>query len=129
MRNVFVRVFQHGGEDVTYIRSIVVDFVLFFRLKQSKMDLYKASFCSGGDNNPGLIVWTAQENDKQFAINDTIVGRPSQGFIAKVFNLLLCWLIIKKIHSTGVFFVSICTLFDKLDYFLVKSKRTFLFLG
>jgi len=56
MRNLFVRVYQHEGDDVMYIRSIVVVLVLFFRLKRSKTHLYKASFCSGGDSNPGLIV-------------------------------------------------------------------------
>jgi len=42
-------------------------------------------FCSGGDNNPGLVLSAAGERVEHFAINDSVVGRPSRGYIAKVF--------------------------------------------
>jgi len=41
-------------------------------------------FCSGGDNNPGLVLSSAEESAQHFAVNDSVVGRPGRGYIAKV---------------------------------------------
>jgi len=42
-------------------------------------------FCSGGDNNPGLVLSSGEESAQHFAVNDSVVGRPSRGYIAKVY--------------------------------------------
>jgi len=52
-------------------------------------------FCSGGDNNPGLVLSAVGERVEHFAINDSVVGRPSRGYIAKVI----------KVISNGDFFL------------------------
>lgn len=82
---------NNGKWLVTKIHNILWAFFLLFcfllqqtRLIQSKRRFYESTFCSGGDNNPGLIVSARNETDEVFAVNDSIVGRPSSGFIAKV---------------------------------------------
>ncbi|KAL9982165.1 hypothetical protein ACROYT_G010976 [Oculina patagonica] len=77
------------------------------RLKEGEQRISEATFCSGGDNNPGLIVLKAEESDGQFAVNDSIVGRPSQGFIVKVVEVnsngdfLLIEVIAAKVNENG----------------------------
>ena len=55
-----------------------------YRLKQSERRFSQSVFCSGGDNNQGLVLSAAEESAQHFAVNDSIVGRPSRGYIAKV---------------------------------------------
>ena len=63
---------------VVYLRFIL------YRLKQSGRRVSQSVFCSGGDNNHGLVLSAAEESAQRFAVNESIVGRPSRGFIAKV---------------------------------------------
>lgn len=69
------------GDDLVKVTPI---FFKFISLQLSHQHFEKASFCSGGDNNPGLLVLPNEKKEHQFAVNDSIIGRPSQGFIAKV---------------------------------------------
>ena len=69
------------GDDLLKLTPI---FLKFISLELSQKHFEKASFCSGGDNNPGLLVLPIEQKEHQFAVNDSIIGRPSQGFIAKV---------------------------------------------
>lgn len=59
-------------------------FLKFISLELSQQHFEKASFCGGGDNNPGLLVLPIEQKEHQFTVNDSIIGRPSQGLIAKV---------------------------------------------
>ena len=59
-------------------------FCKFISLEQSQQHFEKVSSCSGGDNNPGLLVLSIEQEEHQFTVNDSIIGRPSQGLIAKV---------------------------------------------
>ena len=69
------------GDDLL---KLTPTFLKFISLELSQQHFEKASFCSGGDNNPGLLVLPIEKKEHQFAVNDSIIGRPSQGFIAKV---------------------------------------------
>lgn len=71
------------GDDLVKVTPY---FFKFTSLELSHQHFEKASFCSGGDNNPGLLVLPNEKKEHQFAVNDSIIGRPSQGFIAKVHN-------------------------------------------
>lgn len=77
------------------------------RLKQSKQRFSESAFCSGGDNNPGLIMSPPGEQVPQLIVNDSIVGRESNGFIAKVVRvhsdgeLILAEVISAKLYANG----------------------------
>ena len=75
-------------------------FCKFISLEQSQQHFEKASFCSGGDNNPGLLVLPIEQKEHQFTVNDSIIGRPSQGFIAKVHT----WTKLTNYTTTQQFF-------------------------
>ena len=79
--------------------NVIIFFNILFerqqtRLKQSKQRFSESAFCSGGDNNPGLIMSPPREQVPQLIVNDSIVGRESNGFIAKVLYCApyyCCW--------------------------------------
>ena len=54
------------------------------RLQESKTRLSGSVSCSGGDNNEGLLLSKPEDGGRQFFVNDSIIGRPSGAFIAKV---------------------------------------------
>ena len=43
--------------------------------------------CTGGDNSYGLIVTELDGEQQQISVNDSIIGRSSNPFIAKVGNV------------------------------------------
>ena len=93
--------FKTTRQSLSYANlRIVVNFWRFIsifqpsRLKKSRQRLSQSVFCSGGDNNPGLVLSAVEESAHHFEVNDSIVGRPSRGFIAKV-----CQLRKKKMRS------------------------------
>lgn len=43
--------------------------------------------CTGGDNSYGLIITEPDGEQQQISVNDSIIGRSSNPFIAKVGNL------------------------------------------
>jgi len=45
--------------------------------------------CFGGDNSYGLIVTELDGEQQQISVNDSIIGRSSNPFIAKVGNVFL----------------------------------------
>ena len=45
--------------------------------------------CSGGDNSYGLIITELDGEQQQISVNDSIIGRKSSPFIAKVRNVFL----------------------------------------
>ncbi|KAK2547024.1 hypothetical protein P5673_033222 [Acropora cervicornis] len=76
-------------DEAQYLETRLLQCTDHFPLNKTSLQLShqhfeKASFCSGGDNNPGLLVLPNEKKEHQFAVNDSIIGRPSQGFIAKV---------------------------------------------
>ena len=75
-------------------------FLKFISLEQSQQHFEKASFCSGGDNNPGLLVLPIEQKEHQFTVKDSIIGRPSQGFITKVHT----WTKLTNYTTTQQFF-------------------------
>lgn len=79
---------ESNQESIEYSRNplgfLFFSVVLITRLEESKQLFSEATFCSGGDNNPGLLVLTTETSVHHFAVNDSIVGRPSQGLIGKV---------------------------------------------
>ena len=44
--------------------------------------------CTGGDNSNGLIVTELDGEQQQISLNDSIIGRGSNPFIAKVGSVL-----------------------------------------
>ena len=77
---------------MSYIWSISgLIFLWTPRLRESTRVLSKSAYCSGGDSNLGLIVIPKDAAAQRFAVNDSIVGRPSNPFIAKVFLCVLQW--------------------------------------
>ena len=77
---------------MSYIWSISgLIFLWTSRLRESTRVLSKSAYCYGGDNNLGLIVIPKDAAAQRFAVNDSIVGRPSNRFIAKVFPCILQW--------------------------------------
>lgn len=75
---------------MSYIWSISgLIFLWTPRLRESTRVLSKSAYCNGGDNNLGLIVIPKDAAAQRFAVNDSIVGRPSNRFIAKVFLCIL----------------------------------------
>ena len=77
---------------MSYIWSISgLIFLWTPRLRESTRVLSKSAYCNGGDNNLGLIVIPKDAAAQRFAVNDSIVGRPSNRFIAKVFLCILQW--------------------------------------
>lgn len=45
--------------------------------------------CTGGDNSYGLIITEPDGEQQQISVNDSIIGRSSNPFIAKVGNVFL----------------------------------------
>jgi len=45
--------------------------------------------CTGGDNSYRLIITEPDSEKQQISVNDSIIGRSSNPFIAKVGNLFL----------------------------------------
>jgi len=45
--------------------------------------------CTGGDNSYGLIITELDGEQQQISVNDSIIGRNSNPFIAKVRNVFL----------------------------------------
>ena len=45
--------------------------------------------CTGGDNSYGLIITEPDSEQQQISVNDSIIGRSSNPFIAKVGKCLL----------------------------------------
>lgn len=43
--------------------------------------------CTGGDNSYGLIISKLDSEQQQISVNDSIIGRSSNPFIAKVGNV------------------------------------------
>ena len=44
--------------------------------------------CTGGDNSYGLIITEPEQQQQQLSVNDSIIGRRSSPFIAKVRKIL-----------------------------------------
>ena len=77
-------------------------FILFiylsFRIKKrqtgsSNNDL----FCTGGDNNYGLLISELDGEQLNISVNDSIVGRGSNPFIAKVRSYLLIQILLQYV--------------------------------
>ena len=45
--------------------------------------------CTGGDNSYGLIITELDGEQQQISVNDSIIGRSSNPYIAKVGNVFL----------------------------------------
>lgn len=45
--------------------------------------------CTGGDNSYGLIITELDGEQQQILVNDSIIGRSSNPFIAKVGNVFV----------------------------------------
>ncbi|XP_022808829.1 uncharacterized protein LOC111345812 [Stylophora pistillata] len=91
-------------------------------LQESKQRLSKSVSCRGGDNNEGLLLSKPESRGRQFSINDSIIGRPSRGFIAKVIeaqssgNFLLVEVISAILDKNG-------TITTAVDINMLKSHN------
>ncbi|XP_022804999.1 uncharacterized protein LOC111342215 isoform X2 [Stylophora pistillata] len=92
------------------------------RLQESKKRLSGSVPCSGGDNNEGLVFSKQEDGGRQFSVNDSIIGRPSGGFIAKVIDVyssqsfLLVEVISAKLDGNG-------TIITAVDIHALKSHN------
>lgn len=106
---------------MSYIWSISgLIFLWTPRLRESTRVLSKSAYCNGGDSNLGLIVIPKDAATQRFAVNDSIVGRPSNRFIAKVFLCILQWFF--YFYCLFLFFLVVTNL-NRIFTFLQWSER------
>ena len=54
--------------------------------------------CTGGDNSYGLIITEPSGEQQQISVNDSLIGRRSKPFIAKVWTCCELLVIVKSVY-------------------------------